>query len=834
MKSRIVLTMLLVSLLSPVLTLPMIPLASSSVTTLTINAPTLPAGHTTHIPLLDTGFWLNTGTLESPMWTYYPWGSTVNPTPGTSDEFDIIVAAQIRDSLGGEQTTGHVHSFQIAEWPGTTIILGPEGEEAHGEIQVPTHHWRLSVADSATTTPALKRAGPEIEVLQMPIIRAHDDRLIAMQSGQAHVWTDLIRHGDIEALAAAGFTVTSDAGFHMGYIGFNIRPLSQQWADPDHTIPRRTDTTIWPLADVAFRHALFHCYDQETMLASTFGYTVTAMQSLVPPALGGWVNPGLRTHPYNPGNPFTSVAGEHSSCGILKAAGYVFVDADSSGTVTRADYWTIGGVKMPHMKLWTSTMECGFSNPLGNWFIADLKKIGLAATVWNGFSGLEHYPAEFAEYIDKVYSGLFDAFMLFWSLGRFPDYLYSLCHSSQICGPAPDEKGLGNAPGINDPEIDAAVETIMFSLNNVDRLAATYEAQERLYDPEVCDQALAYMPLYSRTYFNAFNPDLEGIIKSPGFGSNNEWTLLNIRWTLGTERYTPDERTLLKWILLETPVNLNPFSGTRYSWDIMSRTIDGLLDMNPYNHEDVGAIAYDWDIVATPTGPGAMEITFHLRRGVFWQDGKPYTADDAKFNWMFLKNNQIPVYADTWQPIQNVVVIDDYTVKVVLSETSQYVSYYLAETAAMLPPPVWSWLDGKPLTQILSYSPSTNTTKPTDAGPWFGTPQGPKTQLYGTGAFVFDYYDQAGQIAQLHQFSGYFRNSDNIHAQKVEMFWAAGDVNRDGTVWADDLGRVGVQFGRFWFEPEYDPDCDFNQDGVIDIFDLSTVSFHFGEQRENP
>ncbi len=542
------------------------------------------------------------------------------------------------------------------------------------------------------------------------------------------------------------------------------------------------------------------------------------------------MNPNVPRHPYNPGDPFTSPPTEHSSCGILKAAGYTFVDSGTPGVVDPADYWLCPPpnglpVPVPEITLWTPTYETAPASYLhGARFVNDLGKIGLASSSANGHSGFVHEPEIFNIYMNSVHQGLFDAYMAFWNLERFPTHLYYMCHSSQDSLLYP---GRNNCPGIIDPTIDSLLETLMTSLDHAEKLQAAYDVQERLYDPDACSKALAYMALYSKINFNAFNPNLRGIVNSPGYGAHNKWTLLNMRWVLA-----PSTGSTVNWLLPEEPEYLNPLTAqTKYSWAVMSPILDGLLMVNPYTHEDLPWLAESWEVVVTPTG---MEITFHLRKDVFWQDGNPYKAQDAKFNWDFLKDNQIPRFAPVWQHIEDVVVIDNYTVKVMLNETGQFVVYDLAATAAMLPPPVWQWLDGQPLTQILAYDPSTNTTKPTDAGPWFCTPSGPCTQLYGTGPFVFDYYDPVGQIIELHQFPGYFRTTAGVFAQKVEMFHAVGDVNYDGFIWADDRAMIAVKYGRFWWEPEYDPACDLNQDGVIDVIDLSLANFHFGEQREYP
>jgi hypothetical protein len=53
-----------------------------------------------------------------------------------------------------------------------------------------------------------------------------------------------------------------------------------------------------------------------------------------------------------------------------------------------------------------------------------------------------------------------------------------------------------------------------------------------------------------------------------------------------------------------------------------------------------------------------------------------------------------------------------------------------------------------------------------------------------------------------------------------------GDVNEDGAINVADLTIVSLDFGYFNGEPEYNPDADINVDGVVDMRDLSMVARH--------
>jgi len=65
-------------------------------------------------------------------------------------------------------------------------------------------------------------------------------------------------------------------------------------------------------------------------------------------------------------------------------------------------------------------------------------------------------------------------------------------------------------------------------------------------------------------------------------------------------------------------------------------------------------------------------VTWKLKRGVTWHDGKPFTADDCVFNWEYIKD---PATGSVWiQSYSNVVVkkIDSHTVEVTYAKPTPF------------------------------------------------------------------------------------------------------------------------------------------------------------------
>jgi len=664
-----------------------------------------------------------------------------------------------------------------------------------------------------------------------------------MLLGEIDVTTQLTEPSDLEDLHAAGFTITQTTGFHICFIGFNTR------ADQTY---RRPEIDFWPLADVNFRHALAHSLDKPGILAAISRFIKSPLDSNVPPSLSRWYNWGVDDHPFNPGDPFanTFYPEDHSTCGILRYGGYQFVDADYSGDVTREDYWLCpNGDPLPYMEIYAPSGNNDMQKHvlILSWR-NDLYDIGLWGNSQNGWRGLSLDPGEqgyeFRTYTSWVYDDAdFDAFIVNFKLNRFPDYLYDWFHSSQDSLAFP---GAYNAFGVNDPTLDALLETLKFSLDHTEKTQACNEVQEWLANPEN-PQALPTIPFYWKSLFDSFNSDLRGIVRSPGFGAGegscvalkepdgpmpSVWTYLNIRWQPGYERIEAG-RTVVIWCLGDEPENFNPLSaGTAATWEILDRMLDPLITVQPFNHEDEPWLAEDWEVIQTPTG---MNVTYYLRDDVDWQDGYQFTAYDAEFSLEFIRDYHVPKYRPAWQNISDVEVIDPFTFTVQSNATSQFLIYDWAVLATLLPRQIWdrAWPSGQ---AVLDYDPTahpygTDMAPGYAPGPWGGQVT---TNLFGTGPFIFQYYDPVNMYCDLWANEHYFLTTQEIDDLLTEMFWEVGDYNRDGIINVVDLVYVSFAYGCMVGDPCYDPDADFNQDGWVDMRDLATCAYHLLWQKEYP
>lgn len=74
----------------------------------------------------------------------------------------------------------------------------------------------------------------------------------------------------------------------------------------------------------------------------------------------------------------------------------------------------------------------------------------------------------------------------------------------------------------------------------------------------------------------------------------------------------------------------------------------------------VGDLAESFDI-----SPDGLTITFHLRKGVSWHDGAPFTSRDVLYTYRVVVDPATPTaYAEDFKQVKTISALDDHTVKV--------------------------------------------------------------------------------------------------------------------------------------------------------------------------
>jgi peptide/nickel transport system substrate-binding protein len=125
------------------------------------------------------------------------------------------------------------------------------------------------------------------------------------------------------------------------------------------------------------------------------------------------------------------------------------------------------------------------------------------------------------------------------------------------------------------------------------------------------------------------------------------------------------------------------------SHEIAGMVYNGLVkydkDMNI-----VGNLAESWDITAK-----GLVITFHLRKGVKWHDGQPFTAADVLYTYQVTVDPKTPTaYAEDFKAVKKAEALDDYTFRVTYDKP--FAPALISWSSSILPRHL---LSGKDITQ---------------------------------------------------------------------------------------------------------------------------------------
>ena len=98
--------------------------------------------------------------------------------------------------------------------------------------------------------------------------------------------------------------------------------------------------------------------------------------------------------------------------------------------------------------------------------------------------------------------------------------------------------------------------------------------------------------------------------------------------------------------------------------DAASHTIAGYIYNGLLKYDKdlnlVGDLAQSWEV-----SPDGLVITFHLRRGVKWQDGHEFTSQDVLYTYRVTIDPKTPTaYAEDFKQVKKVETPDPYTVRV--------------------------------------------------------------------------------------------------------------------------------------------------------------------------
>lgn len=127
----------------------------------------------------------------------------------------------------------------------------------------------------------------------------------------------------------------------------------------------------------------------------------------------------------------------------------------------------------------------------------------------------------------------------------------------------------------------------------------------------------------------------------------------------------------------QQPRTFNPLvAEDAYSSEAISRFLSSLTRYHPVQEEVVPELARSWEF-----SEDRKTLTVHLRRGVRWSDGEPFTADDVIFTFRALFDERYPnryqgQYTIAGQPL-DYEKLDEHTVRFTTAEPYSPLLYVL-------------------------------------------------------------------------------------------------------------------------------------------------------------
>lgn len=146
-----------------------------------------------------------------------------------------------------------------------------------------------------------------------------------------------------------------------------------------------------------------------------------------------------------------------------------------------------------------------------------------------------------------------------------------------------------------------------------------------------------------------------------------------------------DELNILRIGYMREIESLNP----HVIWSVQAYEVMNLNYSYLMSWDDelnvIPELAVSWEVDETGT-----EWIFNLQEGVTWQDGEPFTAEDVKFTFEYIRDNEMGYFYDKVKEFTEIEVVDDLTVTI---KTEVPIAWMPQIMVPIMPAHVWSEID---------------------------------------------------------------------------------------------------------------------------------------------
>ena len=514
--------------------------------------------------------------------------------------------------------------------------------------------FALCLPTITSVAETVEKSGPWADELFFKIYLNPETEYLALKTGDINIM-DWELPAEKVADALADPNLATDSTADLGYYLIDI------------------NCQKWPTSDVHFRRALAHLVDKsriETDILQGFGY---ALDSPVPVVLGGWANPDIRTYAFS----------SELAAAELDLGGFTDTDADG----IRND--PVTGDNMAEV-IFYIRIDDPERKQAGEWLAQELIDIGVPVS---GATAVERAVCSQMVMLDPA--GEWNVYTGGWGITRDPDHLTDFYHSKEF-----DPECVGGWRGYNYPGF---VNSTFDALGDTLKSASTFEeVKEAAFEMQVIlAEQVPGIPMYGHIGVKAYSADWTGLVNQVGQGINSWWSTLNMHPS------NVASGGKIEYGIKSDIETLNPLTAAwTYTWEVLDKIYETPYTYNPYDlSEDWGWLAESWEIEGwtSPTGVDGTKVTFHFVDYAKWHDGVPFTEEDLKFTYEYIREYAVPRYMPNVQFIEKMVLVDDYTLEVYQNTTSYFAFHYL-NGAPVLPKHIWedvgaAWQDYDPVAE---------------------------------------------------------------------------------------------------------------------------------------